>query len=106
MKFASRLLFLCLSSILIITVPVYVFLYYTGINTLEQQIVHRLQERSAYVMEALDRMIFERIADIQMIVNSHAIKTGDSTLINQRLIDYRNYYRSYSSLSFFDAHRV
>jgi hypothetical protein len=57
-------------------------------------------------MEALDRMIFERIADIQMIVNSHAIKTGDSTLINQRLIDYRNYYRSYSSLSFFDAHRV
>ncbi len=107
MKFTTRWLFLCLGSVLSITVPVYVFLYYTGIHTIEQQIEHRLQERASYAIEGLDRILFERIADIQTMAKSRVVQNGSNVSeITQYLLNYRNSYKIYSSLSFFDSNRL
>ncbi|OQW93216.1 MAG: hypothetical protein BWK79_12310, partial [Beggiatoa sp. IS2] len=45
-------------------------------------------------------------ADVRVIAKSAVVQTGDHIAISKYLLDYRNYYSVYSSLSFFDSQRV
>jgi signal transduction histidine kinase/CheY-like chemotaxis protein len=91
-----------------VIVPVCLFLFYTGRQATETQIIERLQERADNLMDTIDRSLFERVADIQVLAQDQIFQTKDVTPIEitQRLIIYRNAYNIYVSLSFFDANRI
>jgi len=108
MKFSTKLLLLYLIFTLGVIVPVCLFLFYTGRQATETQIIERLQERADSMMDTIDRSLFERFADIQVLAQDPIFQTKDVTPIEitQRLIVYRNAYNIYVSLSFFDANRI
>ncbi|MHB0946357.1 MAG: hybrid sensor histidine kinase/response regulator [Sedimentisphaerales bacterium] len=59
-------------------------------------------------MDTIDRMLYERFADIKIIAEDAVISSQESTPqeITKRLIEFRNQYKTYIALSFFDLKRV
>ncbi|RKZ45425.1 MAG: hypothetical protein DRQ41_00215 [Gammaproteobacteria bacterium] len=88
--------------------PVCLFLFYTGKQATETQIKERLQERAEHLIDKIDRTLFERFADIQVLAQDSIFKTQYLTPleITQHLINYRNAYKIYVSLSYYDANRI
>jgi len=88
--------------------PVCSFLYYAGKQATEQRIKEHLQERAEHFMDKIDRVLFERFADIQVISKNKIFYADNFNAldITQRLITYRDAYKMYISLSFFDANRI
>jgi methyl-accepting chemotaxis protein len=82
--------------------------FVSNIRTMEREIKKRLSETSYHIIDKIDRMLFERYADIQSIARDPVISTGSSApqQITDRLITYENMYKSYLSLSFFDINRT
>jgi methyl-accepting chemotaxis protein len=59
-------------------------------------------------MDKIDRVFFERMGDLRVIATDPIIASRESSplQIAERLITYRNIYKTYASLSFFDLNRV
>jgi PAS domain S-box-containing protein len=115
MKFSTKLFLLYLSFTLGLFVPVCYFLYHTSVQTVENQIKAHLQERAIHFMDKIDRGLFERLGDIQMlrydpvILGNVTPATDDMTktrLITERLLLYRNLYKVYIALSLFNAQTI
>jgi signal transduction histidine kinase/FixJ family two-component response regulator len=107
-KFSTKLLLLYLGSTLGVAVPIAFLLYCISADTIETQIETRLQERSVHIMDKIDRLLFERFADIQILATDPVIRNpnSDTATLTQRLLDYRKHYKVYISLSYFDANRI
>jgi PAS domain S-box-containing protein len=108
MKFSTKLTLLYLVFTLGVTVPICSFLYYAGQKATENQIKERLQERAEHIMDKIDKMLFERLDDIQKLAEEPIFQASipiPSTL-TQRLLAYRNYNKIYRSLSFYDANQM
>ncbi len=107
-KFSTKLLLLYLGSTLGVAVPIALLLYCVSTDTIETQIEKRLQERVVHIMDKIDRLLFERFADIQILATDPVIRNPNygTAMLTQRLLDYRKHYKIYISLSFFDTHRV
>ncbi len=108
MKFSTKLLLLYLGFTAGIIFPICASLYYTSTQEIEKQIREHLQERASHIMDKIDRLLFERIADLQTIAENIASQTDDLTSpkITEILLTYRRHYKVYTSLSFFDAQRI
>jgi len=108
MKFSTKLLLLCLSSILGITLPLSGFLYYSGMQATETQIKAHLQERAVHLMDKIEGMLWERVGDIQVLALDPLMTNplASPQAITQRLLDYRNHYQFYLALAVFDANRL
>jgi signal transduction histidine kinase/DNA-binding NarL/FixJ family response regulator len=108
MKFSTKLILLYLLFTLGISIPLEFFLFNAGTQSTEKQIKKHLQERVVHIMDKIDRFLFERLADIQILASDPIIGAKDTTLIERikRLSTYRNHYKVYISLSFFDANQV
>jgi hypothetical protein len=108
MKFANKITVLLLSIVLISIIFISSFVYISNIDTLQNEISERLKEDAFHIMDKIDRGFFERYSDIQIIAQDKIIRSHDSTPkeITERLLDFRNTYKVYSSLSFFDLNRI
>ncbi len=108
MKFSTKLILLYLIFTLGSIIPISSFIFYSGYQATEKQIKEHLQERATHFMDKIDRILFERSADIQMLASDPSFNNPNTTQpnLNQRLLDYRNAYKVYISLSFFDADKV
>ncbi len=113
MKFSIKLFFLYLSFTLGLFVPICYFLYHASVHTVEDQIKVHLQERAIHFLDKIDRGLFERLGDIQVlrrdpvILENAGAAVDDLAKIRQiteRLLLYRNQYKIYISLSFFNSH--
>lgn len=115
MKFSTKLFLLYLVFTLGLFVPVCYFLYHASVQTVENQIKAHLQERAIHFMDKIDRGLFERLGDIQMLrydpvilenVTAAANDMTKSKLITERLLLYRNQYKVYIALSLFNAKAI
>lgn len=108
MKFSTKLLLLYLGFTLGITLPICAFLYYTNAEITKNQITQNLRERAAHIMDKIDRMMFERIADISVLSEHPFFLDSQRTPseISQFLMTYQHYYKIYISLAFFNQQRV
>ncbi len=107
MNFTTKLLFLSLGAVLGVTIPLYLFLSYSSSQALEQEIQARLHGQAVDTVDKLDRMLFERRADMQLLANmisSMAVPTPKQ--ITQQLLVHRRFYKAYYSLSFYDTQRI
>ena len=78
--------------------------YYTTSRALESELEERAKDNAANIMDKLERFMFERMQDSKIIASSLPFKEAvlDLKKITLRLIDYRNDWRTYSSISFYD----
>jgi HAMP domain-containing protein len=82
--------------------------YQISSKTLESRMVHSLEEQFALKMELIDRNLSERKSDIKAFASDPIVSSRNSTpmQITKRMIEFRNAYNRYVSLSFFDLNRV
>ncbi|MCP4695620.1 MAG: PAS domain S-box protein [Gammaproteobacteria bacterium] len=108
MKLSLKLFLLYLVFTFGSTVPVFLFLYHSSIQTAKKEIRTHLQERGRHIMDKTDRMLFERFANIQVLAGDPAIFEYSAVPFNltKRLLEYREHYKYYDSLAFYDAGRV
>ena len=67
-----------------------------------------MQSYVAGTLDTIDRTLFERFAAMKVLSTDSIISSPESTpkQITARLIEYRNEYKTYTSLSFFDLNRI
>jgi len=108
MKFATRLAALFSGIFLLFAATIIYFTYTSNIRVLETQIAHKLEKEAFHTIDKIDRMLYERFADIKMMASDPVINSKSSTpqQITERLIEFRNRYKVYASLSFFTLDRT
>jgi PAS domain S-box-containing protein len=108
MKFPVKLTALFSGIFLVIGSITSYLVYTSNLKILESQIKDELEVQAFHTIDKIDRMLFERFTDIKVIATDPVISSRNSTpkQIRERLIAYRNNFRSYVSLSFFDLNRV
>jgi len=108
MKFSTKLTALFLGIMIPVSIFVSSVVYISNRKSLEEQIKHRLQDIAFHVMDKIDRTFYERLADVKFLATDMIISSPNSTpeQITKRLIECRNQYNAYASLSFFDLNRI
>jgi len=108
MKFSLKLFILMMGMISGIIFVLSYFIYTMNTRLLESNIIAQLGDQAYQTILVIDRILFERVADMKMIVNDPIIKNPASTPgeISERLIQYRNQYPIYASLSYYDLNRI
>ncbi len=108
MKFAIKLAIALLTAILLFGAIGTYAVYTTSTKILEAEVADNLQDTALNTMETLDRFMYERTADIRIMASAPIMRSRNSTPeeITKRLIEYRNIYGSYISISFFDMNMV
>ncbi|MHB8881006.1 MAG: ATP-binding protein [Thermodesulfovibrionales bacterium] len=107
MKFSTKL-----SSFVMIVLACFGVMGYVDYRAetkiLEAQIREKLEDQAYHTMDKIDRMLFERYADMKVLASDPLIVSKSSTpeMITKRLKDYQERYLFYASLSFFDLNRV
>jgi PAS domain S-box-containing protein len=108
MKFAPKLTALLIIIGAIIAAVMFTIVYFQVEKILESEIRARMENRVFFTMDAMDRFLYERLSDIKLIAKDSVISSEDATAeqINERLISFRNAYKCYASLSFFNLERI
>ncbi len=108
MKFATKLNVLVLGIVITFAAITSYVVYTSNLQTLEDEIKTRLEDTAFDIMDKVDRMLFERFADMKVLSSDPVLTNRNSspTQIRNRLIEYRNSYKSYISLSFYNLDRV
>jgi len=108
MKFAPKLTALFISISAIFAAIVFTIAYSQVEKILEGGVGARMENRVFFIMDALDRFLYERLSDIKMIADDSVISSENATAeeITERLIFFRNAYKRYASLSFFNLDRI
>ncbi len=106
-----RLLFRVTALIIAILLLSFGLIFYitwtSNVKTLDAQAEASLEELTFNVMDKIDRIFFARIGDLEAIATDPIISSRDSSprQITERLIVYRNIYKTYISLSFLGLDR-
>jgi signal transduction histidine kinase/CheY-like chemotaxis protein len=108
MRFAGKLIFLMLAIIVAIIVVVSFFSYDSSSKILENEIKNNLENVASNITDNIDRILFDRYADIKIIAAGPILSSRNSTpeQITERMITYRDMYKYYVSLSFFNLSGV
>jgi signal transduction histidine kinase/CheY-like chemotaxis protein len=104
MRFAGKLILLMLAIMLAIVITVVYFSYDSSSRILESEIKSNLESYAFNTNAIIDRVLFDRYSDIKVIASGPIFSSRNSTpkQITERMIQYRNVYKYYVSLSFFD----
>lgn len=107
MKIASKLFISYLSFAAIILIPIGLFLYFSAVSQVEDQIQSSLDEKANHIFDKMDRVLFERYSDL-LTLSSDPIFQSSSNLntISKKLIGFRNQKKVYISLSYFDENCI
>lgn len=82
--------------------------YISNIKMLEKQIEDNLGTLAFHSMDKIDRMLYERYANIKTAAKDPVIRSKNSTpgQITSRLLELKDNYGVFSSLSFFNLDRI
>lgn len=108
MKFSAKLTALSTAIFLVSCSVVTYFVYTSSTRVLEEQIKDKLEDQAFHTMDKIDRMLFERYTDIKSLASDEVIKSRKSSpeQITRKLTDFKNAYKDYASISFFDMNRI
>lgn len=104
MKFGFRLGISIVSIIFIGFLSISYLSYSTIARMMEEEIRQRAEEGAFNILDRIERFMFERLQDSKIVASTVSFKDEplDLKIITRRLIDYRNLWRCYTSLSFYD----
>ena len=97
MKFTAKLTALFSAIILIIGAIASYLVYSSDLKKLEEQICRKTEERAFHIMDKIDRMLFERRADIRALADDPILRSRTSTQkqITEKLKKYQYRYKAY-----------
>ncbi|MDO8141861.1 MAG: hypothetical protein Q6358_10220, partial [Candidatus Brocadiales bacterium] len=108
MKFSTK--FTALFSVigLVIILVLSYLVYSSNLKMINYLVEDNLEDHAFHTIDKIDRMLFERCADIKVLATAPVIISRNSTpaQITERLLEYKNTYKAYSSLSFFNLSRI
>ena len=102
MKFATKITVFFSAIILIIGAIISYLVYSTNINNLEELVNKNSETYATHVMYDIDRMFFEKHADMKALADEPILRSRTSTpkQITEILKKYQDMYRGYASFSF------
>ncbi|MBF0158575.1 MAG: response regulator [Magnetococcales bacterium] len=105
MKLTTKLMGLSALLVIVTGLATAGVVYLLMVQTLQREVIHHLGERSASYLLNIDHMLFERLGDIRVIAMDRLLcdTTFSRQQVTRRLIQYRNTYKSYYSLSYYDS---
>ncbi|MCK5707623.1 MAG: response regulator [Candidatus Aureabacteria bacterium] len=108
MKFSQKLTLLLLSLIIVSGGIISFLVYSSNIKTLEDEIINNYGLMAHLTLQDVQQLLFERYADIQIIARDDLLSNKDSSAkdITKQLSEYRNIYKSYVGICFFDVNRI
>lgn len=108
MKFATKIFLTFLAFNVLIIFPLGIFLYSSVIEIVTHEITYKLYDNANNCVEKLDRNLFEQQGDIQILASDAVIKSNLDTpdVIAERLRQFRDIYRAYLTIAFFDIHKI
>src|SRR4030043_2466607 len=108
MKFTTKLTVLFSAIILIIGAIASYLVYSSNLKKIEEQINKKTEERAFHIMDKIDRMLFERRADIKALAAEPILRSRTSTpkQITEIFKKYQDRYKAYTSLSFLNLNRI
>lgn len=108
MKLANKLtlFFLCIA--IIVSAVLFVISYLNTSKVVEDEVVSRMEEYAYFTMDLMERFLYERLSDLEVICNDSVVSSEDSTVeqITERLKYFKNSQKCYASVSFFNLERV
>lgn len=107
MRFSTKISALFSAIVFIAGLIITYSAYTSSIHILKEEIAARLEDSAFHTMDKIDRLLFERLADLKTMANDPVITSKNSTpaRITEKLIVFRNKYKHYVSLTFFDMDR-
>jgi PAS domain S-box-containing protein len=108
MKFSTKLTVLFSAIILIIGAIASYLVYSSDLKQLEEHIKEKTEERAFHIMDKIDRMFFERYADMKALAVEPILRSRTSTpkQVTEILKKFQDRYKAYTSLSFFNLNRT
>jgi len=108
MKFALKLGILSIASVIFFGLLLAYIVQISTTSVLENEIILGSERQAVNSLDKLDRNIHERISDLEVISNDPIIRSRNSSPmeLTKRLIEFRNIYGHYASISFFDLNRT
>ncbi|KPA13131.1 signal transduction four helix bundle sensory module [Candidatus Magnetomorum sp. HK-1] len=108
MKFAFKLSLLLTTTVIIIAIVILLYTYWASTHNLKHSIITSLEEESVYIMDQIDRSLYEMYSDIKTIANDPIfhLKNAEPIDITRQLILYRNILKNYISIAFFNENRI
>ena len=108
MRFALRLSVIISTLAVVSTVLISFFAWRSTVRILQDRIEAEFEDSAQQVTNLVDQLLFERYHHIQVIAADSVLTSRDSSPVDitRRLIEYRNNYKVYMSLSFFDTNRI
>jgi len=108
MKFATKLITIFTSLMLLTVTTFFLFVYVSNTETLTQLAYDSLMDNTVHTMNEIDMIMNERSGDLRVFASAPVIRSRNSTpeQITNRLIEFRNGMKAYVSLSFFDVNRT
>src|SRR4030043_1732142 len=108
MKFTTKLTVLFSAIILIIGAIASYLVYSSNLKKIEEKINKKTEERAFHIMDKIDRMLFERRADIKALADGPILRSRTSSpkQITEIFKNYQDRYKAYTSLSFLNLNRI
>jgi PAS domain S-box-containing protein len=111
MRFASKIIWFYFIFTVVMILPIGHYLYQTGQKITAEQIQTHLQERADYLLDTMDRILFERQADTQLMALSVSeilpdVNQGEKAkALTLKLQQFLEFYQIYSAISVYDYRR-
>ncbi len=108
MKFSQKLIVLFLGIMIPASIAISYCVYASNLKSLKRQIKHRLEDSAFHVMDKIDRTLFQKLVDIEILAGDSIICSRDSTpkQITERLMECKKLHKKYVSLSFCNTDSV
>lgn len=108
MKFATKIFLTFLAFNLLIILPLGIFIYISIVEIISHELTYKLYDNASDCVEKLDRNLFERQGDIQILASDAVIKSNLDApdVIAERLRQFRDVYRTYLTIAFFDVSKI
>ncbi|MBF0533361.1 MAG: methyl-accepting chemotaxis protein, partial [Candidatus Omnitrophica bacterium] len=103
MKFSSKLTVWVVGTVAVFSGALSVVVFSTSAKVLREKISSRLEDSSGYVMDMIDRMLFERANDIRSLTEEPVIQSAVSSpkAIRKYLLRILRDYKYYASIALF-----
>ncbi len=104
MKIAPRLALISVALFLVSSSVLSYAIYSTSSGFIEKNIIARLEERSFHAIDKIDRLMYENIVAARVMASDPIIGSPAATAKEKadRLIEFRNLFKSYISISLYD----
>ncbi len=107
MKFSYKLMVLSIGLVLVTGLGIAFSVYIVLADMMEDEVKEHLLDRGVTSLARVDAMLFDRLVDVRVVATDPLFCLNNSfTLLPERLVTYRNTFKTFTSLDYYNANGV